>query len=90
MQLQASHCGHPLLVGWPIGPDATDEDRWSPVISKFMPRGRPLGGLGLGWQAILNIFNMDAASVLSHVGKVARLPHSFPPELALSISRTFR
>ncbi len=30
------------------------------------------------------------ASVLSHVGQVARLPQSFPAELALTISRTLR
>ena len=30
---------------------------------------------------------MVMASVLSHVGQVARLPHSFPAELALKISR---
>ncbi len=66
-----------------IGPEVSDEDRWSQVISKFVSRGRLLGGLGLGWQATLRIFNMVMVSVLSHVGQVAMLPRSFPPELAL-------
>ncbi len=77
-------------LGVLIGPEVSDEDRWSQVISNFMYRGRLLGGLGLGWQAILRLFNMVMASVLSHVGQVALLPRSFPPEFALAISRTFR
>ncbi len=37
-----------VYLGGLIGPEVSDEDRWSQIVSKFMSRARPLGGLGLG------------------------------------------
>ena len=62
-----------LYLGVLVGPGVTISELWGLPIAKFMARGRFLGSLGLGWQAILRIFNMIMASVLTHVGQVALL-----------------
>jgi hypothetical protein len=68
-----------VYIGILVGPDVTDEDRWMQVISKFMSRGRLLGGLRLGWQTKVAVLPRTFPKLATTISRTFHLPHNQVP-----------